>query len=378
MIRPASLYIHVPFCRGKCAYCDFYSLGVGVVADNYTTLIDKELTLRRAFLPTSTLCTVYFGGGTPSLLSVKQLERLLSLLSREFSVIPSAEITLEANPDDLTPELLRHYRGLGINRISLGVQSFCDEELRLMRRRHDARRAINAINDVLGAGFSNLSIDLIYGLPGSTLPTWERTLCKALSLNVQHLSCYHLGIEPRTIFHRMMQLGDLHELDEQTSVSQFDLMCKLLADNGFEHYEVSSFARVGFKSKHNCGYWNGRPYLGLGPSAHSYNGLCRQWNPPSLAEWERGLQQGICSVETEQIDARTAYNELIMTRLRTKWGIRFDQVKTQFPQYFDYFVRQAEKFVAQHFIEISSDGWLRIPPEHFFTSDAVIVDLLVV
>lgn len=377
MCLTSSVYVHVPFCHRKCYYCDFYSIGTGVVPNNFATLVSQEIRFRKNFLPSSSIATLYFGGGTPSLLPVEQLELIICSLGKNFSLVELPEITIEVNPDDITPELLKQYRAIGINRISMGVQSFNDDELHMIGRRHDAQRAIESVAEMKQAGFGNISIDLIYGLPGSTLKTWENSLLKAMEMDVQHLSCYHLTIEERTVMYQKIKRGELQPVTEDMSVAQFNLLRQITQANGFEHYEVSNFARLGFESRHNSGYWKQQPYLGLGPAAHSYSGKCRQWNPSSIKIWQAGIDAGRPAIEEEQIDEKTAFNELIMTSMRTKWGISLDLVSTKFPQYMAHLEHQMQKYLPKQFLEIPPNNHLRIPSAHYFTSDGIIVDLMV-
>lgn len=376
--QPVSIYIHVPFCRSKCAYCDFYSIANQEFVADYVDLIAHEIRQRRNYLPSGDVCSVYVGGGTPSLLSPEHLEWLLQAVRSEFTLLPDAELTLETNPDDLQPALLEAYRRMGFNRLSIGVQSMDDGELAALGRRHTAQRAAQAVQQAQQAGFGNISIDLIYGLPNSTTDSWQRTLERALGLGVQHISCYHLTVEERTRLHQQVQCGALRVVDEEQSVAQFNLLRQFTAQAGFEHYEVSNFALPCMESRHNSGYWLGRPYLGLGPAAHSYNGATRQWNPRSLRLWADGLRQQQPAVEQEQLTPSDVFNELLLTRLRTKWGVSLSEVeRTLGVAMRQHLLRQAEPHLRSGALVLRSDDVLLIPPERYFVSDALLVELFV-
>lgn len=376
MEQPVSIYIHVPFCRSKCAYCDFYSIANQDFIVDYVDLIGHEIRQRRDYLPQGDVCSVYVGGGTPSLLPPEQLQRLLCAVRSEFNLQSDAELTIEANPDDLQPALLGAYRRMGFNRLSIGVQSMDDGELAALGRRHTAQRAVQAVRQAQQAGFGNISIDLIYGLTNSTIDTWRRTLEKALSLDVQHVSCYHLTVEERTRLHQQVQRGAVHVVDEELSVQQFNLLRQLTNQAGFEHYEVSNFALPGMESRHNSGYWLGRPYLGLGPAAHSYNGATRQWNARSLRLWADGLRQQHPAVEQELLTPIDAYNELLLTRLRTKWGVSLSDVERDFGVTMSrLLLQQAAPHLRSGALMLFDNDVLLIPPERYFVSDSLLVEL---
>lgn len=374
--QPVSIYIHVPFCRSKCAYCDFYSIANQQLMHDFAPLVAEELRLRRDFVPLGEVCTVYVGGGTPSSLAPSQLALLLDAVRAHTALQPRAELTLEANPDDLSPALLAEYRRMGFNRLSLGVQSLADAELTALGRRHTAQRAVEAVGMAQREGFGNISIDLIYGLPGSTASTWRRTLERALALGVQHLSCYHLTVEERTRLHQQVRRGEVQPVDEEQSVAQYALLRQLTAQAGFEHYEISNFALPDMESRHNSGYWLGRPYLGLGPAAHSYNGRIRQWNPRSLRLWADGLRQKQPSVEQELLTDTDAYNELLLTRLRTKWGVSLSEVERRFgPLAHRRLQAQAAPHLHSGALVLRNADVLLIPPSRYLTSDALLVEL---
>jgi len=371
----AGIYIHVPFCHRKCSYCDFYSVGKSKLNDDFPELIVRELNLRKDYLPTNQIETVYFGGGTPSLLSTSQIEVILTGINKIFSVSSSPEITLEANPDDLTLELLLGYKQAGINRVSIGVQSFNDNELEFLGRRHNAQRAFDAVKQIYQAEILNVSLDLIYGLPNSSISSWEFSLKKAIELGVQHLSCYHLTYEESTPLTRKLNKGLFHSVDEDLSIRQFDLLRQITQENGYLHYEISNFAKEGFISKHNSSYWQGIPYLGVGPSAHSFNVETRQWNPASIEEWANGIKECKPSFQSEEIDETSRFNEFLLTRLRTIWGVDLNFVANTFNEkYIKFLQREMEKQIKKGNLIINSNN-LTIPSESYFISDAILEDL---
>jgi oxygen-independent coproporphyrinogen-3 oxidase len=374
----AGIYIHIPFCHRKCIYCDFYSVGKNKLNDDFINLIIQEFSLRKNYLPTEKIETIYFGGGTPSLLSAQSIDEILRGLKRIFEVSSNTEITLEANPDDLSLELLQGYKLAGVNRISIGVQSFNDDELQFLGRRHDSKKAIESVGLIYESGISNVSLDLIYGLPNSTIKSWEYSLQKAIDLNVQHLSCYHLTYEESTPLTRKLRKGNFNTIDEDISLNQFELLRKLSEENGYLHYEVSNFAKEGYVSRHNSSYWQGVLYLGVGPSAHSFNVSTRQWNPSSIDEWANEIKGGRCNFQSETIDETARYNELILTRLRTSWGVDLNFVANGFEKlYIEHLRREMEKQLKLGNL-ICENNILKIPPERYFISDAILEHLIFV
>ncbi|NOU18178.1 MAG: radical SAM family heme chaperone HemW [Bacteroidales bacterium] len=372
----AGIYIHVPFCKKKCLYCDFYSIGTSNKISEFPLLIEKELLLRKDFIGDIPIDTIYLGGGTPSLLLPEAVSHVLNSISKTFCVSKNSEITIETNPDDLTKDLLLNYYDAGVNRISIGIQSFIDKELLFLGRRHSALAAEKSVELSLNAGFKNISIDLIYGLPDSTIINWEYNLRKAFSLDIKHLSCYHLTYENSTVLYRKLKENKIKEIDESVSVQQFNRLRELANQKGFIHYEVSNFAKESFNSRHNTSYWQGIHYLGLGPSAHSYNGIQREWNPNSYLEWELGIKLNKPATQFESIDTRTRFNELLLTHLRTTWGVDLDYLSKEFSN------AMVEKLLinAKIYLKTSTlvikNNHLLIPSEHFFISDGIIKDLL--
>jgi oxygen-independent coproporphyrinogen-3 oxidase len=372
----AGLYIHVPFCKKRCVYCDFFSHTQIRYKDQYLSAVVKEMAMRKDYIAGEPLETVYLGGGTPSLLSAADLERVFDAIYRLFPVKENAEITLEANPEDMTPGYVASLRSLPFNRVSMGVQSFNDEDLRFLRRRHTACRAIEAVRLCEESGYGNISIDLMYGLPGQTLAKWKENVKEALRLNIAHLSAYHLTFEKDTLIYRMKDEGRIRPLDEEASLSLFTALTDMLTDAGYLHYEISNFAKPGRISLHNSSYWMGKKYLGIGPSAHSYNVESRQWNVSSLQRYMEGIQKGLPYVETEMLNINDKYNEYILTRLRTQWGISLSRIQADFGESkYLYCKMQAERWVGSGILRIEDDK-LVFSKNGWFVSDSVISALL--
>ena len=370
------LYIHIPFCRSKCHYCDFYSVIQAESIPDFIATLEAEIRLKKDYLSDQTIDTLYIGGGTPTLLGADQLELILERINRWFTLSPATEITLEANPDDLDKEYLKSIRSAGFNRISIGVQSFIQTHLSLMNRRHDADQAKNAVELSAQAGFDRISLDLMYGIPGITLAELEFNLKTAAALPANHLSAYHLTLEPGTPFHTWSLGGKLRETDEEESYRQYLLLIGFLRDQDYEQYEISNFARPGERSRHNSKYWLGEPYLGLGPSAHSYNGTHRHWNPRNIGEWMRRIREG-GEMEGEYLTRSMKINEHLMTRLRTRGGIKLKEYLIRFGEAeYERMTRVAARAVSQGDL-IQDTTNLHFTPEAWFRSDSVLVDLFI-
>lgn len=343
----AGIYIHIPFCKKLCFYCDFYHL---ITTENNSAFIEallKEATLRKEYTGDDSISTIYLGGGTPSVFAVKDLELILNHLRKLFLVDKNAEITIELNPDDVNPEYLKGIKGLGINRISLGVQSWRDRDLKMLNRRHDSAQAAAALGDIFNSGFENVTMDLIYGIPGMSASEWESNLDFTFSFNLKHLSAYHLTIEKGTVFGKMKEKGLLSEIEEEESTALFNILIEKAEAAGFIHYEISNFGRPGYFSVHNSNYWKQVNYLGLGPSAHSFNGYSRQWNVSDLKGYIKALNSGKLFYESEELDTKARFNEYIMTSLRTMWGIDLDYIEKMFEKEgYDYVVNISGKYKA--------------------------------
>ena len=374
----AGIYIHIPFCKTRCAYCDFYSTTQTSLRERYIQALCRELELRNGYLQGHHVHTVYFGGGTPSQLRPTDLERIFGLLYKVYGLEQCTEITLEANPDDLTDDYVAALACLPFNRVSMGIQTFHDPTLRLLNRRHTAAQAVAAVNRLRRAGIRNISIDLIYGLPGETQERWEADLRQALSLDVEHISAYLLTYEEGTPLYRMKQQGQVQEADEDSCLCFFTTLMDTLAANGYEHYEISNFCKPGFHSRHNSSYWQGTPYLGCGPSAHSYNGQTRSWNTPSIDRYLAGIDSGQPASDTERLSLHTRYNEYIMTRLRTRQGASLNTLRQDFGQSLtDYCLHAAAQHLAANRLE-TTNGYLRLTRQGIFVSDDILSDLMYV
>ena len=326
----AGIYLHIPFCKQICYYCDFhFSLSLKNKSEVVAAL-QKEAIRRKAYLTGEQIETIYLGGGTPSVLDHHELNQIFETLYANFDVSGNAEITLEANPDDLTTEYLKLLKHTPINRLSIGTQSFSNEILALMNRRHTAKQATESINKAAELGFNNITIDLIYGVPGQSILHWEQNLDKALALPAQHLSAYHLTFEPNTAFGHKLKKGQMYEITENESYAEFDLLLNKTEAAGFEHYEISNFAKAGFRSRHNSSYWSTTPYLGLGPSAHSFNGLKRRWNVSNNLRYIKSVHMGSCDHQTETLTQTDKLNEYLLTWLRTSKGINLQFIEENF------------------------------------------------
>lgn len=343
----AGIYIHIPFCKKLCHYCDFYHVIYNEKDHDFVDALITETKIRKDYLGNETVSTVYFGGGTPSVLPVQDLAEILSVLKNNFSLDDNCEITAELNPDDVSPEYLKNIKNLGINRISLGVQSWRDTYLKMLNRRHNSQQASDAVKEILNAGFENTTIDLIYGIPGMTAQEWSEDLEKTLSFGIKHLSAYHLTIEQGTVFGKMKEKGLLSEIEEEESSAQFNTLIEKTEKAGLIHYEISNFGMPGYFSRHNTSYWKQVPYLGLGPSAHSFNGYSRQWNVRDLKKYVKAVSRGNPFFEKEELDTKTRFNEYIMTSLRTMWGIDLDYVEKMFEKEgYDYVINLSGKFIS--------------------------------
>lgn len=341
----AGIYIHIPFCRKLCAYCDFYHI---TASSGYEPLLEalvREAEERRSYLAGEKVSTLYIGGGTPSVLSVAVISRLVRDISAFFEFAEEPEITVELNPDDITEDYALELKGSGINRVSLGIQSWNDKDLIFLNRRHDSNQSRKALGNILKAGFENVSVDLIYGLPGMTDSEWAKNLDITFSFDIEHLSAYHLTIEKGTVLNRMKERGVLKEIDEDESAIQFQTLLEKSAKAGFSQYEISNFGKPGFFSIHNTNYWKQVNYLGLGPSAHSFNGYSRQWNIRDLNGYIKAVNSGKEYFEREELDTRTRFNEYILTSLRTMWGIDLEYVEAAFEKEgYDYVINMSGKF----------------------------------
>ena len=372
----AGIYIHIPFCRLKCYYCDFYKTVNTSLTDKFIKALEKEIIQRKNYLDNEKVETIYFGGGTPSVLTKTELTGILDFLKLNFNISPTAEITFEANPDDLSAEYLQEIYQAGVRRLSIGIQSLQNEFLKKMNRRHDAKQAVEAVKNAANTGFNDISVDLIYGLPGLTSAQWKADLEKVFKLPVQHLSAYHLTYHKGTPFYTWLKKGTLKALNEEESILQFQLLIKMANENSFEQYEISNFARDQKYSKHNSSYWTGVKYLGLGPSAHSFNGISRSWNVSHIESYIKAVEAGVSYSETEILTENNKYNEFVLTRIRTKWGVSADETKTVFgTEKAEWFQKNIEKYVMTGLVKEQS-GIFTLTEKGMFVSDDIMANLM--
>jgi oxygen-independent coproporphyrinogen-3 oxidase len=389
----AGLYIHIPFCNSKCAYCGFYSLPSLKLKDRFLEALKAEIVERKEYLSAGLIAggdpqspalkhhppihTIYFGGGTPSLLSVNEIGELLHFIKDTYAVAQNAEITLEANPDTLSPEYLEGLRQLGVNRLSIGIQSFFDNDLQYLSRRHDSSHARQCIEWAKKAGFSNISIDLIYGLPTSDAEQWNRNLDLFFEMNLPHLSAYALTLEPNAILTKQIELGKVQPIKEEDALRDYEILCRRAKENGFLHYEISNFCRRGMHSKHNASYWFGTPYAGFGPSAHSFDGTSRQWNVSSVEKYCARVPEPVEGpiFEKEQLSSEQHYDEYVMLRLRTHWGIDLKYMQREMGERFSTYCEQhALPLIAQGRLSQTRE-FLYLTDEQMLFADAVAEEL---
>lgn len=329
----AGIYIHIPFCKQRCSYCDFHFSTQLKLKTDMVEMISKELVLRKNEIP-ETIETIYFGGGTPSLLDLHELNSIFETIYKHYSVSSQPEITLETNPDDLMLEKITALKSTPINRFSIGIQSFFDEDLRLMNRAHNAADALNSVRFAQDQGYDNITIDLIYGSPTTTDEMWQKNLETAMALNVPHISSYALTVEPKTVLDFQIKSHQLNDVDEEKQERQFRTLCRTLSAKGFIQYEISNFGKEGYFSQHNSNYWKGKPYLGMGPSAHSFDGKNRSWNVANNSVYIKNLKENTVPHTIEVLTEKDRFNEGIMIGLRTLYGIDLNRIQKDFPPSF--------------------------------------------
>ncbi|WP_455514097.1 radical SAM family heme chaperone HemW [Porphyromonas sp.] len=374
-----NLYLHIPFCASRCSYCDFYKETKQDERLAFLRALETELCSRRSELPEGALVEhIYLGGGTPSQLSIPELERLFDTIWRHYPLASGGEITIECNPDDVTPDYARGLAQLPTNRVSMGVQSFHEADLRFLSRRHSADQVTAAVDALRREGLTNLSLDLIYGLPRQTEELWEANIARFLELDVPHLSAYHLIYEEGTALMRLLQAGKVQAVDEEASLRFFELLIQRLKAAGYEHYEISNFARPGCYAQHNTGYWQGVPYLGFGPSAHSYDGERRRsYNVASLRDYIAGMERGVRDYEEELLGEQELQHEYILTRMRTQWGIVYTDYAERFGEpALSALRRAAAPYLAAGRLT-DTGGVLRLTEHGVFVSDGILADLFV-
>ena len=373
----AGIYIHIPFCKQACHYCDFhFSTQLGKKQSMVLALV-RELELRKDELREEKVETIYFGGGTPSLLEVSEIDLLISTVHKNYSVAPNPEITLEANPDDLSAEVVRGLADSPVNRLSIGIQSFHDQDLRLMNRAHDAGEAEASLQEAVRY-FDNITIDLIYGVPGMDHGRWRSNIERALSFGLPHISSYALTVEKGTALHHLIEKGKVPDVDQGQAREQFEILSEILEGAGYIHYEISNFGKQGYFSKNNTSYWLGKKYLGIGPSAHSFDGLHRSWNISNNSLYTKNIQEGSLPREVEALSLMDRYNEYVMTGLRTLWGVSLERVASEFgPPYREYIREQAQKYLEQGLLVLEGERLLTTKKGKFL-ADGIASDLFFV
>ncbi len=372
----AGIYIHIPFCKHKCNYCNFFSVASNRYRDVFVSALLKEIELRKYYLKGEKINTIYFGGGTPSLLEIDEVSLIINKLKEHFMVDDNPEITLEANPDDLSKEkIISLKKDTPVNRFSIGVQSFFDDDLQYLDRTHSSKDALTVLENVKKAGFNNITIDLIYGIPGLTEEKWQRNLDLFFSFQIPHLSSYSLTVEPKTALAYQISKKKRIEPDEELSIKHFEILTKETEKQGFVHYEISNFAKEGFYSKHNSIYWLGGHYLGLGPSAHSFNGKSRQWNVASVKKYIEFEKVEKIISEKEILTKEQRYNEYVMTSLRTSYGTDIEHIRNVFGDYYsNYFLKNIKKFELENKVMNQGNRYILTPKGKLF-ADGIAADL---
>ncbi|MEP7092988.1 MAG: radical SAM family heme chaperone HemW [Flavobacterium sp.] len=370
----SGIYIHIPFCKQACHYCDFHFSTSMKKKDEMVLAIVKEIQMRKSEFENEVVETIYFGGGTPSVLENSELQLLIDTVYENYKVAENPEITLEANPDDLSKERIFELSKSPINRLSIGIQSFFEEDLKLMNRAHNSAEAIKCLAEATKY-FDNISLDLIYGIPGLTDEMWKKNIETALSFGIPHISSYALTVEPKTALKKLIDAGKIAEPQDEVASNHFMILVETLQKNGFIHYELSNFGKENYFSKNNSAYWLGKKYIGIGPSAHSYDGEKRGWNVANNSLYLKSIQDDILPIETEILSKSDRYNEYIMTGLRTIWGVSLERVKNEFgPEYSIYLNKQIQKFLNDELVYIS-ENILRPTAKGKFLTDGIASDL---
>jgi oxygen-independent coproporphyrinogen-3 oxidase len=373
------IYIHIPFCKQKCSYCNFHFSTSLQFKDEMLAAIKREIFLRKDELQDKTLQSLYFGGGTPSILSGDEIKALIDEVLQYFDFAKDIEITLEANPDDLNKQFLKGLSNSPVNRLSIGTQSFFDEDLKLMNRAHNASEAEGSIKRAQDFGFENLSIDLIYGSPSSGFEIWKENLNKTIALDVPHVSSYALTVEPKTALNDWIQKGKVSNPREEEQNKEFYYLSDFLKDRGFQHYEISNFAKPGFYSRHNSAYWKYKEYLGIGPSAHSYDGnKLRSWNIANNQQYIKKISSHLLAKETEVLSEEDQFNEMMMIGLRTIWGVDLNHLKNKFSgKIIEHFQNETQSKMDEGILVVENEH-LKIPEKHWFMADGIASDLFIV
>lgn len=371
------IYIHIPFCKQACHYCDFhFSTSMGK-KETMILALRKELELRKEEFLAEVVETIYFGGGTPSVLSSEEINSIIQSVYENYEVVENPEITLEANPDDLSNDKIIQLANSPINRLSIGIQSFFDEDLKLMNRAHSSEEAMESLS-LATRHFDNISIDLIYGMPNMTNERWQENIEKALSFNIPHISSYVLTIEPKTALANFIEKGTIKPLDDEVAQEHFNILLEKMEVADFESYEISSFGKPGYFSKNNTSYWLGKKYMGIGPSAHSFDGLHRSWNVKNNPKYIKSIENNELPMEVETLSEADRYNEYVMTGLRTIWGVSLSKIKKDFGHdYQEYLLQQADKYIENQLLYID-DNVLLTTKKGKFLVDGIAADLFMV
>ncbi len=371
----AGIYFHIPFCLSKCNYCDFYSETKSLPSADFINCLQKELLLRTDYLQDKVIKTVYFGGGTPSLLQPSDIERIISTIQMVFTLLPDSEITLEANPEDLSTDYLEKLAETSVNRLSIGIQSFDDRVLKFLNRRHNAKRAFQAVNSAKEFGFHNISGDLIYSIPGFNGEDWKYSLDCFFDLEIPHLSAYDLIYEEGTKLFKQLKKNIIEAETDDKCEENFTLLVGEASKRGYSHYELSNFAKSGYESMHNSAYWQAVPYLGIGPSAHSYNGISRQWNIDNVGRWQKAVKSGKPIFQVEQLTKKDIYNELIITGIRTAKGVSLEQIENKTSE---RYVENLKKEVEKNKTLIIDKNHVFLKKKYWFVSDSIISDMILI
>jgi oxygen-independent coproporphyrinogen-3 oxidase len=370
----SGIYIHIPFCKQACHYCDFHFSTSLKKKVEMLDAIRQELILRRSESKIETIETIYFGGGTPSLLLQKEIDFILETVFQNYKVAKNPEITLEANPDDLNLKTITELGNSQINRLSIGVQSFFEEDLQMMNRAHNSAEAKKCLQ-LATEHFDNISVDLIYGIPGMTNAKWKQNIQTVLDFNIPHISSYALTVEPKTALQKFIAIGKIAAPKEEVAQEHFEILVEMLTNKGFIHYEISNFGKEKYFSKNNSSYWLGKKYLGIGPSAHSFDGVSRSWNLANNAKYIIEIQKGNLPSETEILSIKDRYNEYVMTGLRTIWGVSLEKVSKDFgSEFLDYLTKNADNFIKQELLVINNNT-LKTTKKGLFLVDGIASDL---
>ncbi len=373
----SGIYVHIPFCKSRCIYCGFYSTTMMNMRDKYVEALCKEMELRKDYIR-EPYSTIYIGGGTPSALTGEQLEKIFNNIFDKFPIEDDVEITIECNPDDITPEFAEFLKTMPVNRISMGIQTFSERRLRFLHRRHNVEEVRDAVRYLRRAGVRNISIDLMFGFPDETLKEWQNDIAEALKLDVEHISAYSLMYEEGTVLGNMLEKGDVKEVSDELSLAMYDELTDRLTSSGYEHYEISNFAKKGYRSRHNSSYWKQVPYIGIGAAAHSYNISSRQWNVSNLGKYIEEISKGSIPMEREELDENTKVNDLITTALRTCEGIDLKMVEIQYGEkYKEHILRCAKRHIETRELEINGD-YVRLTRKGIYVSNTIMSDLMIV